>query len=710
MQRWGRRAGAGLLASALIGVSIVAVAGPGRAAVPLSRSVAARSAAFDEGFKVATHTIYRLDPAGGAVRVALDVTLTNQTPNTTSGRISTRYYLPEYSVPVLSEAVNLQATEGGGALPVRFEGTESPEVEVAVIDLQPDLFYGSTQTVHVTYDLPKLPPRSDGFTRLNDAYATFPAFAIGDPGLTSVEIFVPKAFEVEVLGNEMKESERDGQKVFTADAIADPESWFVQLSARDDSRLLERTVDVGDEDVRVLGWPDDPGWADFAEEQVTDGVPALEDLIGIDWPARNTIDVVETSSPYLYGYAGWYRPLELVIEVGDELDQHVMLHELAHLWFNDALFEGRWINEAFADVLAAAAIGALDGDVPAPGAIEGDDPGRLKLNVWSNPDLQNGLSEDQERYGYNTSWAVMDAIADEIGMEELAGVIQAADAGQVAYRGPGMAEEVARTFDWKELLDLLEEVGGSEKASGLFERHVVGAADAELFAARAASREEYAALLEAGDGWAVPTSIRLAMTDWRFESANAFMDEAAAILETKAKLLALTADLDVSADLALQDTYEAGKNLGDVADVADEAVETARALGDAEASVAAGAGPIGAIGLLFGGPDDELDDAQAAFDDGDYESARASASEAEEVVDGAVVAGIIRILGLVVLVAAGFFLRRAWKAHRRRRADADAARPLYGPPAPEPVVAEPSETDGAEGVSGAVDDVGKLGV
>ena len=56
--------------------------------------------------------------------------------------------------------------------------------------------------------------------------------------------------------------------------------------------------------------------------------------------------MVETASPYLYGYAGWYMPFESVIEVGDELDQHVMLHELAHIWFNDDLFEGRWINEA----------------------------------------------------------------------------------------------------------------------------------------------------------------------------------------------------------------------------------------------------------------------------------------------------------------------------------------------------------------------------
>ncbi len=51
--------------------------------------------------------------------------------------------------------------------------------------------------------------------------------AIGDPGLTTVEIVVPKGFEVELVGEPMRESERDGQQVFTAEGIADPDSWFV---------------------------------------------------------------------------------------------------------------------------------------------------------------------------------------------------------------------------------------------------------------------------------------------------------------------------------------------------------------------------------------------------------------------------------------------------------------------------------------------------
>jgi hypothetical protein len=718
-----RRTGRSFAAAAgALAMTAVLVA-PSEARTPArATTVAIASAAAEPGFRVETRTTYAFDPRAEVVHVAFDATLTNQKPSQSSGGYVTSYFLPKYGLPVLSEAVDLRATEGGAVLHVQLEDSESPRFKFAVIDLQPDLQYGMTQQVHLTYDLPKVPPRSDGFTRLNTAYATFPLLAIGDPDLTSVEVLVPNGWEVEVVGDSMDESEREGHQVFAAEKIADPDAWEARISARDDSKLIERSVDVGEHGVDLLGWPDDEEWVDFAEEQVREGVPALEELIGIEWPADETIDVVETASPYLYGYAGWYMPYESVIEVGDELDEQVMLHELSHLWFNDDLFRGRWINEAFAEALSAVAIEELGGDELAPKPIERDDPGRLKLNEWSNPDLQDGRSDDQERFGYNASWAVMDAIVDEIGIEALAEVIRAADVGHVAYRGPGVPEETARTFQWQELLDLLEDVGGSEKAAGLFERHVVAPAEVELFELRAGVRERYAELVEAGDGWQAPAGIRLAMAGWRFAAAEDLMDEADAILDQKAELLELTADLDVADRLALEDTYEEGKDLEDVAQTADEAIRTAAVLGDAEDAVADGAGPVGALGLVLDGAGDELDDAHQAFDAGDYEAARAAAADAEDVIDGAVATALTRLLGLVVLVAAAVLILRTWRRHRARRAEKAAAAEqaraeveaaTWGPPEPVPagpVAAGPSEADGAEGVGGPVDGGGEVRV
>jgi hypothetical protein len=713
-----RRAGrcvAGISATAL---AVLPVTVTPSGAAPTARAaatakVALASEAADEGFRLETRTTYAFDAVSEVVHVAFDATITNQRPDQVSGGYVTQYFLPEYHLPVLAEAVNVTATEGGSALPVRLDGTESPRFKLAVVDLQPDLRYGQTQQVHVTYDLPKVPPRSDGLTRLNKAYATFPAIALGDPGLTSVEILMPRGWEVDLVGSEMEESTRDGRQLFTAEDIQDPSSWEVLVSARDDRNLLERKVDIGDDEVRVLAWPDDPAWADFAEEQVADGIPVLEDLIGIDWPAEDTIEVVETASPYLYGYAGWYMPYESVIEVGDELEQQVMLHELSHLWFNDDLFVGRWINEAFAECLSALAIGELGGKAPEPKPIRADDPGTVTLNDWSNPNLQEGASDAQERFGYNASWAVMDAIVDEVGADAIADVIQAADEGEIAYRGPGVPEELARRFDWRELLDLLEEVGGSKQAAGLFERHVVAPSEVELFELRAAARLRYAALVEEGDGWAAPTAIRLAMADWRFPAAEELMDDALAILEQKAELLALVADLDVAEELALQRTYEAGEDLGDVARDAADAIDAAEAVGAAEDEVEDGAGPIGALGLAFAGAGDELADAQRAFEAGDYHAARSAALAAEEVVDEAVLTAVMRLVGLIALVAVALLLREGLRRYRTRRAEREARAEAAAAAASAeaaPWGPEASEADGAEGVGGAVDDGSEVGV
>lgn len=680
-------------------------AGPSRASAPVpvqSVAVPATASSYADGFRIQARSSYTLDPPGGVVHVALDATITNQKPDQAVGNGIRQFYLPAFSVPVLSEAVGLQAVKSDGTvLPVSVEPSDSERFSFAVVDLRPDLYYPSSQTFRLSYDLPGQPPRSAGFTRLNDAYATFPVLAVGDPEITDVEVLVPEGFEVELVGDDMDESERDGLQAFTATAIDDPSQWQVLVSARDDRRLSERAIDLGDHDVKVLGWPDDPEWTDFAATQVTDGVPVLEDLIGIDWPATSTIEVVETASPYLYGYAGWYRPVESVIEVGDELDQHVMLHELAHLWFNDDLFEGRWINEAFADQMAAMAVGELGGEEPVPEPIDPADPGRLKLNDWSDPDLQAGVSEDQERYGYNASWAVMHAIVEEIGAEDLATVVQAADTGQVAYRGPGVPEELARTFDWRELLDLLEEVGGSDEAAGLFQVHVVGDAETGEFEARATARAHYAELLEAGEGWAAPTSIRLAMADWRFDAAEGLITDATDVLATKAEVAEVAAGLDVSDDLALQGAYEAGKDMDDLSAEANTALTAARDLREAEDAHADGAGPLGVVGLLFSSVRADLADAQASFDDGDYAAVSAASAEVESALDDAAMAGILRLGAAIALLLAILVLRRIWRNRRDRRTR-------------EAALAEPAptglEADGTEGVGGPSDGGSQVGV
>src|SRR5690606_9642075 len=142
-------------------------------------------------------------------------------------------------------------------LPVRRETVESPFFQAAIVDLVPNLTYPNSQSVTLTYDIPSLPPRSGGLTRINPAFATFPVFTDGDPGLATVEVVVPERFEVEIIGGELGVTEAEGAQVFSSGPIDDPPSFQLDVVARDDEKLVRRAIDLPESTVEVQAWPGD---------------------------------------------------------------------------------------------------------------------------------------------------------------------------------------------------------------------------------------------------------------------------------------------------------------------------------------------------------------------------------------------------------------------------------------------------------------------
>ncbi|MGK2950509.1 MAG: hypothetical protein ACSLFP_18195 [Acidimicrobiales bacterium] len=687
---------------------------PAAPAAPAPRTVAVpqRALAGGDGLQVESTTTYTLDLAATTVRVRYDVTLTNQSPDVVSGGFIRQRFFPEYGLGVLAEATNIVATKSDGtSLAVRTEATESPRFTLAIADLVPNLFHPNSQTLTITYDLPRLPPRSEGLTRLNEAFATFPVYGVGDPGLTTVEVRIPDHMEVELIGSEMAKSEADGTIVYRAEAIAAPEDFFVDVVARDDERLVRRAVDVADTEVVVLGWPDDPEWADFVASTVGDGVPVLADLVGIEWPGEDGLEVVETVAPYLYGYAGWFQPYANLIEVGDELDAQVILHELAHLWFNDALFAGRWINEALAEEFSTQALAELGDDPGAPAPVDPAGPGALRLNEWGEVDLQGGDTEAQEVYGYNTSWAVLRRVVDEVGLEPVAEAVQLAEAHLLPYDAETVDTTLLRTPDWRTLLDLLEEVAGATTAEAVFRELVVTPEQAEQLDERAAARTGYVALLEAGAGWAPPAELRGAMSDWRFDDANAMVPEVEALYEVRDELASTLDDIDADLPSPLQESFEGARDLDELAVLMDLATTAGEELREAELARDAATGPLATVGLLFSSVDDDLGAAHDDLDDGDYEEAADRAVAVQGQVDGAATAGAVRLAAVALLLLAGWFSVH----HLRRRRRAAVPVPPVGDGAawerPQGTVAAAgSEADGAEGVGGPPDGGSQAGV
>lgn len=624
-----------------------------------------RAAADDDGLRFESHTVYRLDTTADVVRVAVDVAVTNEVPS--SG--STYYFFSSIRLYVPIEATEVRAVRSDGrGLPIGIEPSEVRWWNRVTIDLEPSLLYRQTQRLQISYVLPSLPPRSEGLTRINDAFATFAVFGHGDPGLASVEVVVPNGLNVEIAGGEMERTVRGTEVVYSAPAIADPAAWNASVVARDESRLVEIDVIAAGRPVEIRAWPGDRQWADFVNQQLQRGLPALESMVGQPWPdSFSDLQITESVAPFAYGYAGWYEPSRNSIEIGDELDSAVIFHELAHVWFNDGLFSVRWINEGFADEFASRVLAELGQPPGAPDPIRTDHPGAQPLNSWSQPDLLDDASQNDEAYGYNASWSVVRLFVDEIGMEAMALVIDAAADRDIPYQGDPDTERMAGANDWRRFLDLLEEIGGSQRAAAVFSSHVLDPDQLPLLAERDTARAAYEPLEAEGDGWTPPLTLRYAMAGWRFDLAADQMVVAHDILEVRQRIETTVGPLGVEVPLALEEAYESEPDdLADVVDLAADTLGAAEELAEAGETVDGDRGILETVGLWFSPVDDDMAAAEAAFEAGDPPGTIQLAGEAVDAVDGAATAGGRRVAIATAALLLLFVLVGVHQRARRR--------------------------------------------
>lgn len=675
--------GAALVAAVL---TVLAPVAPAAAApdvtapeVPAGGTAAVRD--LTEGLRVAATTSYTVDLDASVVQVEYVATLTNQVADRATSRGVEYVFFPRYVAPVIAGVSEVTATTADGTpLPVRLEPGDDVTLQWADVDI-PDLYDGGTQTVRLRYDLPTQPPRSGVLAQVNEAFATFPVFTGADPGLGDVSVSLPTGVGVDVAGSPMESTTSDGRVVLSATGIADPATWWSTVIARDDTALVQELVFFNDIGVKVQGWPGDPEWLEFTSYLAERGLPALRDAIGRPWSNDGQLTIAETSAPYVYGYGGWYTRSRSLIEIGDALDPQVTLHEMAHAWFNEDLFLGRWVNEGLADEFAAIAMAELGMERPVPDPAVPGAAGAVPLNDWAALDLSTPGSQEAESYGYRTSWWVANRLVEEIGVEAVAEVVDAAATGVPTYPATTDDSRRAGTADWTVFLDLLEGVGGSSEAEPLFRELVVGPAGQALLDERAAARAQYDELVAAGDGWAPPAALREAMTAWQFAEASAMAPEVASLLDRRDAVVDDLAGAGLERPTALQRQFEQADDVGDLAVLMDAAGDAAGAVVDVTVAREA-AGPLVRVGALVTGVDTELAAAREALDRGDYRDAATAAQEAQEDLDGASGVGALAVGGAVVLVVVallGLVLVRRQVTSRSRSAIGAG-----GPPTMEP--------------------------
>jgi hypothetical protein len=631
--------------------------------------------ADDDGLRFESRSVYRLDPTIDVVNVTVELTVTHEVPDPSDGSF---YYFDTVSIPVPAEAANVTAVGDGGPADVTLEPSELPTWRHATIAVTPILRYRQTRTYTVAFTLPGLAPRSDGLTRINDAVAAFLAVAHGDPGLASVEVVLPASLDTEVVGADVEDRIDGDSRIYTAAGIAEPDTWAASILARDEEALVDNRIEAAGHTIDVRAWPGDTEWSGFVTQQAQAGIPALEDLIGLPWPApAEGLDVVESVTPLAHGFGGWYDRSRNTIEIGDELDPHLVLHELSHLWFNGELFDQRWILEGLAEDYASRAMAAVGGAAPSPESLGPDHPGALPLNAWTESEgARDEVTVQREQFAYATAWSVIRRVSDEIGTEAMAEVLSAAADDLIAYRGDAAAEEFTGPADWTRLLDLFEEVGGSAAASDLFGSTVVTQEQLASLSARRSARAVYDGLEAAGGSWTPPLAVRQAMAEWEFDSAVALADAATGVIEVRDRINSSVGPLGLDAPESLEAAYESAAGdasadaaLDDVASLADRTLAAAGELASADRRADADRGVLATIGLWGRDVDAELRAAVAAFDNGDPAAATEQADRVEQLLDDAPDTGRLRVWAatavLLIAVVVGVILCAT--AGRRRQ-------------------------------------------
>ncbi len=638
-----------------------------------------------DGLDTSSDTTYDIG-ADGAVHVEAEYTLTNTKGSTTSGRVITDYYFYAHTSAIPHSATNVTATSDGNALQVEISARDDvPDLQRLTVNF-PNLYNGQTRVIIVAYDIAGEAPRTtESDERVNAAYASFYAIGQGDEGDVSVHVVAPTTLDVEFFGAKMKAgSSASGKISYDEENIADPVKWFAFVSARNDEALVRTPVETAGVSVGVRSWPGDTAWADFATKDVRDGVPALATLI--DEPLLiKSLEVIEATTPYLYGAAGWFQPKNSVIEVGEELNDHVVLHELAHSWFNRTYFADRWMSEGLAEEYSSRAQALLKQAPKDPEAVDVKGEGAQPLTTWSNPNgRKTKADEAQEHYGYNTSYHVFHELLKEIDTPKMAGVYDSIVKQLNSYQGSGEPVRTTQPTDWKRLLDLVQEVGGSAKAEDLFKTYVLTPSQAEGLSVRAAARSAYSNFKQAIGSWAMPAVVPAWMSDWKFADVTEFTTRAKATLARRDALDAEAAANNLTVKADLQKMFESASALtsfDDMDKVLEAQLSAIRRLAAIQPLVVAPRNFYQRVGLRDQTPDVDFEAARAAFNEGRLDDATTQADNVAALLGGAEKAGRAKVrqtatragAGLLAVLILCILLLRSRRKRRHRRLASEAA-------------------------------------
>ncbi len=627
-----------------------------------------RVAAAERGLVVVMQTQYDAAPAERLVRVTIDAVATSYTPNTSEALV---YYSGfKFSIPAGAESVS--ALSGGKRLSVKV-GSAREDLRELEVTFSRSVFYQESYAFRIVFELPDGGGAPERDLRIDSSIVAFSVLAYGSPGEAGggVKVVLPAGFRASIEGSQMVGSTgAAGQVVLSAANLADPFDFYAYLAADRPGTYgeqhIQTTIAGRSVPLWIRNWEDDPDWGTRMADLLIEGLPILQELIGLPYAIGGTLVAVEAAPSRLGDYAGTFTQVTGTMLVRYDADASIGLHEAAHIWFNGSLFDQRWINEGWAEfyaLQAAAAIGE-----PGTAFTLTDELLKLRfpLNEWG---AFPGGVDDSEFFGYAASYHVTRLIFARTDLDGLRAVWRGVANGEMSYQPlhrtaqpeKGVNFRLAR---WQQLLDLFDQRTGGA-FDDIWTEWIVDDAQRLLMKDRAGARDLYALLVEQAGDWDLPTDLRYAMSSWAFDDAEAEIGVAGEVLAARDEIAADAADLGLTPPVALQRAFEADGGLAAAQAEASLELEVLAGIAAATDRLEDDPSLFETIGLLGADPETTLESARTAFEADELDAAASATAEAVATRTGAEGAGQLRLGiaggGLVILgggTAVGVRIRR----------------------------------------------------
>ena len=623
------------------------------------------------GLTITGAATYDVLPDEGRVAVAVVLTATNHLKDTVTRRV----FFRTAQLTVLPGTSGFRISGGTAKPKVSVSKTAATYTNLK-IDFGANLAAGKTTTFTLTYDLKDPGGAPDRAVRVSPSLVSFAAWAVATastPG-GSVVVRLPSGYHATIGRGPLDGPVADGagRDTWSSGTLQAPLTFVAEVVADRPSDYAESQQSVamqaGTATVLIRAWPDDPAWRDRVASLVTRALPILEREIGVPWPVDGPLAIHEAVVRSTGGFAGVYDPASSQIEIAYTASDGVVIHELAHAWFNGRLVADKWAAEAFASYyaeLAAQELG-VDPASPQPPIEPGD--WAIPLNSWGPA---GSVPAESDAWAYAASLVLARTIATRAGPEAMHAVWAAAAGGIGAYQPDAAGTEAASgPPDWRGLLDLLENKTGTS-FTDLWLAAVARTADVAALQDRTATRVAYQHSVGLAGDWRLPPVIRSAMRAWRFDLARQQLAVADTLVAQRDALehSALAAGLQLPPTVRMDFEGDAGVAAASDEASAEQAVVTAIVAARAMAPTEQGAGErvIISIGLLGVDPAGDVDRAAAALATGDLERGYALATGATDAWRDAAGLGRSRIVSVALLLLAIALLAGLIRQRRRAR-------------------------------------------